>query len=785
MQGTEFNSPDTVTIKAAQVVFTNVEVDQSPLGHRGFQTVFYTEDQITQEVLQSEIEPALQYFPRNGYGPTNSPPEFVFFPLSSKQIAIGRITPVLDQLDKFGRKKMLFAHVLVFDALEFRNALNNNPFVVLDADPFLRCYDDVFAADSVSLCRFYIPPRTLVLLPSEPKFDPAKFPPNLQDGDSLRKLLLLASAASTRPDKTYKLEVHGPPAEFRGFMRSLFAVIPTELRSECSFDTAFVGDTGQAKSSRSSFWANGVGKGQRLQQDAVILVDLDRQESDLSRITIDPVTPFERWLVERPAKFTTTLTLPAAQQRLACASLLQDVLRGRRVAGTWDIELQREVFDQFVHCNEQYISQLLKKNFVKFPGEALADFLSRSAMRWINSTGVIALEAVPRRFPTEQICEWLLPRYEKADYKPGPLEIEALQRCVSVNPQLGQMNIQPVRLIQGFCRFWTGEWLKLQSLLSESDPLEFQTLAAWAIQTAGLKAEASAHLLTRAALFLGFVGTGFSADNKKLLRALTFLPIESGQIAATPAIGRGACRRVVLKLLSQQSPSSKKKKGDSECTTLNVTAANPLQERVWPKPEPPPPSWATFQRNADGSVLLTESSPDIPPHCIPGLADILGQLCVSNSSQIAFFPFSGSFVVAELLPQGPCWTATACVLNGFRLKQFHNNPFGCLTRLQNCQTLSSSYESQSVRDHDLFIRMIQLAGRNKQFRLWGSREQNHHVVNQLFQALPEQWRQRCFFFTGQLPADHALSGMFTVSANHDDLVGSRPIIDLKNKRYPF
>ena len=105
---------ESMTISAAQVVFTNVEAEQSPTGHRGFQTVFYTTDRIDKKVLESEIEPAIQYFPREAYDTEDSPSEFLFFLISTGQVVVGKITPLLTEVDKFNRSKMLFAHLLVF-----------------------------------------------------------------------------------------------------------------------------------------------------------------------------------------------------------------------------------------------------------------------------------------------------------------------------------------------------------------------------------------------------------------------------------------------------------------------------------------------------------------------------------------------------------------------------------------------------------------------------------------------------------------------------------------------
>ena len=99
------------TARAAQVIFSNVEVDESPRRKSGFHTVFLTQPELSWEMVQQEIEPSLQYYPRAGVKDVpdaEKPHEHVFFTTSTGLIALACIFPLFDEMDRFNRPKMLF-----------------------------------------------------------------------------------------------------------------------------------------------------------------------------------------------------------------------------------------------------------------------------------------------------------------------------------------------------------------------------------------------------------------------------------------------------------------------------------------------------------------------------------------------------------------------------------------------------------------------------------------------------------------------------------------------------
>jgi hypothetical protein len=787
MPGAEINSPDpAVTIAAAQVVFANVEVEQSPLGHRGFQTVFYSEDHIDREVLQSEIEPALQYFPRNGYGPDKSPPaEFVFFPLSSKQIAVGRITPVLDQVDKFGRKKMVFAHVLVFDAIEFLDRLSNNAFVVLDANPFFCSYQEVVDSEGVTCCRFNIPQRSLALTPREPAFDPSKMPTHLLQGDALLKLLRCASATARR--KGFTLEIHGQSGPILEFIRSLFAVIPPEFRSACSFDTSFVGDTGQSKTSRSAFWANGVGKGQRLQQNDVIRIDLEKNESGVQEVSVETVTPFERWLQKCITTSGTELASDAVQRRIRSAAFLQDLLWGRQQysAGKAGIE-QHSVFEEFLECNEDYITKLLTTNFSRLPGEVLAERLTKCALTWIKATGCSAFAAVPRRFSNERLCEWLLPIFKKqTEALPATAELEALKRCFSLD-NAEHTPSEAEQMLRGFYFYSTSDWQQLRNLLSTFDQKNFSRIAAWLVGAANLKVEARAYLSNRVKLFFGFVGKRYSDKAKTLLRVLTFVPLSLGDTVPSPRAGKRYCRRVVLRLLTARNEVSKKK---HDVITINSTASTVVKLLPTPKlgrviGNDSYLPWAVFQISTSGAAVMTGWSTFPLPRVPLELPGLLPALCLSGDHHFVFFRINDIWVIGELRKNESNWTALTVILDSSQFGVFQYNPFDCMKHAFGAfvSTSHSQANSSDIANQPSAAKgMLLLASRGSKFRIRGQASVLVDVVRQLFQILPDRLRMRCTYFSGRIPEDSPIRSLFLIEGaalNSSDTV---PVFETQSR----
>src|SRR5947208_2632673 len=114
-------------IHAAQLIFTNVEAEQSPRRRRGYQTLFYTRGDLP-EAEVAEIEARLFYNPKG-----DPEPKHVFFQTRTGRAVIAHIV-CLEQTDQFGRAGRYLAHALILSREEFARA-GSDPFSILRSAP--------------------------------------------------------------------------------------------------------------------------------------------------------------------------------------------------------------------------------------------------------------------------------------------------------------------------------------------------------------------------------------------------------------------------------------------------------------------------------------------------------------------------------------------------------------------------------------------------------------------------------------------------------------------------
>ncbi|OWK36459.1 hypothetical protein [Fimbriiglobus ruber] len=220
------------TIRAAQLVFTNVEAGDSKAGQRGFQVWQASKEladvkrDITRRVddyrLPAGVAPADQHvYARDCY-----------FPLADKKLfAVARTVP-LPEKDKFGRGGRFFAHVLVVEAEDFKN-LHFDPFQLLDAAAFLGHPDELKKKYEAEWKTGEIPGVDITIRP-DPR-DQAGLPGQARE--------LLVGHCDREPDKLKTVVVVGKPADVAAELRKIFRALPPQLRRTAAFDTLSVGSS--------------------------------------------------------------------------------------------------------------------------------------------------------------------------------------------------------------------------------------------------------------------------------------------------------------------------------------------------------------------------------------------------------------------------------------------------------------------------------------------------------------------------------------------------------------
>lgn len=214
-----------MSIRAAQLIYANVEPEQSPRRIGGFQTLFYTHDLLSADEIE-EIEPRLIFIrPAPGSSKT------VFFITSTRKAVVARMHAI-DETDSAGRGGGYLAHALVISSDDF-GSVGCNPFRMLDRYPFSTCLDGVLSAGDM---------RTGDIVAAD--IDAQGVDDDVQAASDIDSSVLMALircallADGLRDARTSVVFVDGG-GHMLSALRGLFAVLPASVRSECSFDTDF------------------------------------------------------------------------------------------------------------------------------------------------------------------------------------------------------------------------------------------------------------------------------------------------------------------------------------------------------------------------------------------------------------------------------------------------------------------------------------------------------------------------------------------------------------------
>jgi hypothetical protein len=271
-------------IHAAQQIYGNVEKAESPSNFRGFQTLFYSKD-ILSESDSEEIERRLGY-----YYSDDNPEKIMFFKLGEKFVT-SHIVPLAD-LDKFGRKGAYIAHSFVFSKSDFEK-INNNPFVIFDLfqDKFVKTLEDAFSLGRKEDQN--LPPIEFTISPEDlSSFEHRmSVPIKLWNVEDIRKMVYLAMHEQKIGNLSKSFILSGSQTELRNTLKAIFSLIPDEVRSSCTFDTFFSG----CNPVSTRYWAYCYPRSPP-GSPQVILANVDTKT--LTNLSIDEVSPYEKWLFE-------------------------------------------------------------------------------------------------------------------------------------------------------------------------------------------------------------------------------------------------------------------------------------------------------------------------------------------------------------------------------------------------------------------------------------------------------------------------------------------------------
>lgn len=294
-----------VQVQAWQLIYSNVEKEQSPRGRGGFQTLFYSRAGLDPAEVE-EMEARLLYVPSE-----IEPVKRVFFHLSGGRPVLAQIVPLEDP-DQSGRRGRYLAHALVFAAEDWPVVA---PWPILRQFPFVTTVEGALAQGDFS---------TGDLAPAVVRFDPE---PDLLAARAwsprcLAPLARLALRAEALARERTSVVFLGSPGQIAESLEAAFLALPAALWPACTFDTYFY----RCNLVATYYWAVGLA-------DAAARPNLIRVGAAAHRV-LDPLpdAPEERAYETWAAAAIEAGDLPLLAQSREAAFALCRWLEGQSVA---------------------------------------------------------------------------------------------------------------------------------------------------------------------------------------------------------------------------------------------------------------------------------------------------------------------------------------------------------------------------------------------------------------------------------------------------------------------
>ncbi len=510
-------------VSADQLIFTNVEAEQSPTKRRGFQTLFYTHAGLN-ETEKLEIEARLFYAPKK-----EQPVKHVFFPTRMGKVVVAQIVP-LTGTDRFGRTGRYFAHALIFSQEAFTQ-LENNPFVLFRSFPFWTTVEQALAAGELQTGN--IPPVEIPLSNLQPLSSGIGLE-GWSGAAQLPTLLLLAAQAHRLLEQRRAIGFFGSTKAMFQLLEVLFELLPPPLRLHCSFDTLFLEGT----LSRLPYWAIGLPANQPRQPNLLIF-DLNRYRF-AHEVSSQPTGAFERWLTHTLERTPLTNIVHS----ITPAYWLGEWFEGRRADPRVLTEVDTSMFQEFAELNRPALEKRVRDRLGQQVGATLAKRIFTQSLAWTEQQGATALQYLEQGFSEMQLARWIYNVYSHARQRPNPQELQELVRFTRhhKHPEL-----------QLICLRWTQQWLSLATDLQALDDETFSWFARWALDTIPLQVERSMHY-SEHGMFLGFYLTSIGLEAKEyrdlLLALLWGAAKEKPAASSTLSSRRGGVWDMAQDLLS-------------------------------------------------------------------------------------------------------------------------------------------------------------------------------------------------------------------------------------------
>jgi len=436
-------------IEAAQMVYAQVEAEQSPRNRPGFQTILATCPPLTENEIE-EIEGRLVYHVSD-----LSPVKRVFFSTSGGKVVVAQIVPLAER-DAAGRTGRYLAHCLVLEKEPFLQA-GGSPFAIFDTFAFFHSVQEALARGN--LAGRYIGPITLdVAGTKQPTVAEQQWP-----AAELLKVMILGLRTAELRGEGKAIALAGKPDQVYETLRLMFSILPPEKALDCTFDTYFY------RCNLRATYFSVVGLPETPDDPRYVVVDIDNRRVSCE-CSLQPSSPYERWLA---ANVSTGRVQTCIEHHLAAWQLGQWV-EGSLDASSLTPNVPPEVIEQMCHINrwawafrlaESLCRQVPPPLVHRIWGRLFATTTSNPHRMWQLSTGGLT--------PGE-VLHLLSQCYADTGFaRPSQQEVDALGRLFSrvSDPQL-----------QFVYMCWMGDNMRLARHLESLSGPQYRQLVQFAIR---------------------------------------------------------------------------------------------------------------------------------------------------------------------------------------------------------------------------------------------------------------------------------------------------------------
>ena len=399
-----------ISLRAAQHIYTNVERDQSPAKTAGFQTLFYTHDELSSDDVFA-IEERVFYRPEPGIAPKR-----FFFVAPSGKWVIGNIVSV-DGVDYAGRAGLYLAHSFIFSEDEAL-AHNIDPMTLIRSASFITSREDALArGDSTT--------GNIDALSIDVEHST---PPRLDDSPFTRALAQLALKTELLRAEKKALALVGSATEIERALDTAFALMPAASMSAGSFDTAF--DHG-GNLGFTYCWATG--HTEPPHHPFFIRLNVDSRDLPDSIPESKPSSAYGRWIDTLLASHQGASIAKSKEQAWVVAEYFDGKNEDASLEST-----PEEILASVLEANREELDRRLREHISDTLPDVLIDRIFDPLINELSSSK--QLRFAKEGFEPAFLLDFLLNQYEKSNFAPptkvsnlDEREVEALQKTVKTH----------------------------------------------------------------------------------------------------------------------------------------------------------------------------------------------------------------------------------------------------------------------------------------------------------------------------------------------------------------